>query len=232
MTDRGLECAKAYYQANKYFRSMYWLAETIRQVLEEKGLTCKVIGYTKKFTCETWSWVGDEGFILPRIYWGQFIEGREEFSQTNDHFVWAICFMKFNPDGLFWTPFGYFARARCKAVGGVWPSQTCSKIALAIYSSVANPSAASMFRKFPEEPWPEELLGAGGSDDLDELAVVPWPLVAIQTSDNLGPLLDKGIAALRLMDGANLRSDLDYQATYWGLQGGGLGGAGAHAVTP
>jgi hypothetical protein len=217
LVSKGQEIARYYYATKRYFQQFILLTEGVANLLKDRGweITLTTSITRQPLEVNYWDWKYDRS-MLPKNYWARF--KKMEGSNDLDDYGFSIWFFNNDPDGEQpWVPTAFFSRITLEKEGNFNCWTVDPKIAEVVRPRLLANLKESCFIEF-KAPWPTQLAGEGVDNQIQSISVVPFPLAAINTSDDIEKITTKAIEALSLKNPAILTEDKDYLKLAWGMQ--------------
>jgi hypothetical protein len=211
---KGLDTAKFYYSAQRYFNQLNLLTTNVTTFLTDQGWKVDPWNYNLQWGWELYSFLGHR-CVLPKRFFATFESGVT--SGDRDKFGFSVWFFNSDPTGeLPWVPTAYFYRTTLKEESKFEFFKFDPQLAQIIRGHVLTPSLDSVFLHF-SSPWPESFAGADLVNALLEIDVVPFPLAAITNSEELEMITSSAVGALSAKTPSILKDDNAYLKLAWGL---------------
>jgi hypothetical protein len=224
LISKGNEISQFYYSAQKYFSKIILLAEGVANLLADKGwkITGGISG--RPLNIYSWDWRWDRGALFPKCFIVRFKKGDvDQVGDStcpidNDQYGMSLWFFNSDPEGeIPWVPIGYFFRITVLE-GNIFEDwKVDPKIAQVIRPLLLEPTLESCFVQFPQPIWPSKLAGDGVDNLLKSIMVVPFPLAAIENSEDLEIVTNKAVRALSDGNSDLLTSDEEFRRRIWGI---------------
>lgn len=220
---KGKKISEAYYSSQRYFSQIILLAEGVACLLADKGWKITRWNFGKPLSLSMWSWAFDCGAHLPKCYSVRFT--KEDSSQTAgkespvDTDQYGLSFWFFNSDPLGdrpWVPTGYFFRVSVLEGRNFEDWKVDPKIAEVVRPLLLEPTLESFFVQLAK-PWPPKLASDGVDNLLKLIMIVPFPLAAIENSEDLEMVTNKAVLALSDGNGDFLTADEEFRRRVWGI---------------
>lgn len=222
---KGMDIARWYYCSQNYFKNIILLVECIANFLEDKGFVVSQ-QYGQKgrmFFLDYYDYNSNRNAHLPKNYRVEFSKKgiqkniNEQYLPDLDKYVLYLRFFDQDPSGQIpWVPLGYFSRISVLPGKNFEQWKVCPKISETVRPLLLEPTEESFYQTY-SEPWPQELEGEGVHNTLQYIIVVPFPLAAIENSEDAHFLTSLAVQALSQKNPDLLRKDREYRQRVWGI---------------
>lgn len=214
LKQKGLEVSTLYSSARRYFDQLTLLTQGVANLLADRGWNITTWNYQRPINLWTWSWVNDR-CVLPKAYVTRFEPTHSQ--ELPGKFGMSIWFYKHDPAGTMpWVPTGCFFRIILKDNGKYEDWKVDPQLAEFVRPQMFSPTVETVYQKI-SAPWPSPLEAEGALDQIQTLWVIPFPLAAVETSEDLETITTRAVQALSKDDREILLKDPIYMRLVWPL---------------